>query len=87
MKAEGLNEVFFATILFGLNGYFIANVYGNEGMLCSFTYSYRTHINLPPPLLPLPRVNSPIVVPNPQSPSIPFSFISLITGVCACTMH
>lgn len=32
MKAKGLNEVFFATIVLGLNGYFIANVNGNEGM-------------------------------------------------------
>ncbi|XP_037032212.1 neurotrimin isoform X2 [Bradysia coprophila] len=30
MKAPGLNDVFFATIVFGLNGYFIANVCGNE---------------------------------------------------------
>lgn len=32
MKAKGLNEVFFATIVLGLNGYFIANANGNEGM-------------------------------------------------------
>lgn len=32
MKAKGLNEVFFATIVFGLNGYFIGDVNGNEGM-------------------------------------------------------
>ena len=32
MKAAGgLYEVFFATIVFGLNGYFIANVCGNQG--------------------------------------------------------
>lgn len=32
MKANGLSEVFFATIVLGLNGYFIANVNGDEGM-------------------------------------------------------
>ena len=42
MKAEGLNEVFFATIVFGLNGYFIANVYGNEGRNHSHT---TIHLN------------------------------------------
>lgn len=32
MKATGLNEVFFATIVLGLNGYFIGSANGNEGM-------------------------------------------------------
>ena len=47
MKAEGLNEVFFATIVFGLNGYFIANVYGNEGTNNNKKYIFpHPHTNL-----------------------------------------
>lgn len=41
MKAKGLNEVFFATIVLGLNGYFIANVNGNEGMYRLLILSYH----------------------------------------------
>lgn len=32
MKATRLNEVFFATIVLGLNGYFIGSANANEGM-------------------------------------------------------
>lgn len=48
MKAPGLNDVFFATIVFGLNGYFIANVCGNEGLYCSalLILFISTHIEL-----------------------------------------
>lgn len=44
MKANGLNEVFFATIVLGLNGYFIGNVNGNEGKLLQ--HRHICHIGL-----------------------------------------
>lgn len=46
MKANGLNEVFFATMVLGLNGYFIGNVNGNEGKLTPLLTAYVCHIGL-----------------------------------------
>ncbi|XP_055298956.1 neurotrimin-like isoform X2 [Sitodiplosis mosellana] len=48
MKAMGLNEVFFATIVLGLNGYFIANVNGNEEE--DFTVEEFPEEFMPPPM-------------------------------------
>ncbi|XP_031623888.1 neurotrimin-like [Contarinia nasturtii] len=48
MKAKGLNEVFFATIVLGLNGYFIANVNGNEDE--DFTAEEFPEDFMPPPM-------------------------------------
>lgn len=45
MKATGLYQVFFATIVFGLNGYFIANVCGNEGTYADLPLHYNINNN------------------------------------------
>lgn len=45
MKATGLYQVFFATIVFGLNGYFIANVCGNDGTYADLPLHYNINNN------------------------------------------
>lgn len=47
MKAtEGFHQVFLATIVLGLNGYFVANAYGNEGIhtISTTLYYFRSHL-------------------------------------------